>query len=156
MIADSETIAELEPRMPVRGFSLSRPRIRTGDWADGGGFFPSKPHIEATEDSAECIPQQAHLELRSAPIWQVRGDKRTLRLVRPLLVQVRQEEGYFFAENSTLNLVGTGLTTQEALSDFGMHLIYFHHYYSALQENEVTGDAIRLRGLFRGLFVLDE
>ena len=128
------TAPELEPHLPVPGFSVEQPLVKTGDWTD-----EFRKSIRGT--------------IRSAPIWRVRKEQRYFRLSQAILVRVRHDEGFFFAENETLQLVGTGSDVEAALADFSMHLVHFHQYYSSLPEDRVIGEGKRLRNLFRDLFV---
>lgn len=128
------TMPDLEPHLPRPDLSRVQPQVRTGDWTDQfrgqlrGGF-------------------------RSAPIWHVRYEHRCFRLVRPLLVRVRQDEDFCFAENDTLRLVGTGTNSEEALADFCLHLVHFHQYYTRIPAGEIVGEGKRLKRLFEGIFV---
>lgn len=140
-------VAELEPQVP-RGtpFKLVRPEVDTGRSEDR--FAKS-----ATGRLEERIGAAVHGGTRSAPIWHVRQQQRCFRLVRPLMVRVRQEGGFFFAENETLRIVGTGTDTEEALRDFSFQLMYFHHYYTQIPAHKVVGEAERLKRLYQRIFV---
>lgn len=128
------TMPELEPQLPQSAWSISQPRIRTGDWLD-----ESRRSLRGT--------------VRSAPIWHVRQQQRCLRLAQPLMVRVRQDEDFFFAENETLRIVGTGTNTEEALVDFSMHLMHFHQYYTKISAGQLTGEAKELKRLYQRIFV---
>lgn len=127
------TMPGLEPRLPRPDLSFVQPQVRTGDWTDQ-------------------YRGQLRGGLRSAPIWHVRHQQRSFRLVRPLLVHVRQDEEYFFAENGTLGLMGTGKNPEQALADFCLHLVHFHQYYTRLPADKVVGEGQRLKRLFEGIF----
>lgn len=128
------TMPELEPKLPNEGMSLDRLQLKTGSWAD-----------QFRGDLRGAI--------RSAPIWHVRQEQRCFRLVRPLLVRVRQDEDFFFAENDTLCLVGTGSNPREALADFCVHLVHFHQYYTRIPASQLTEEAKRLKQVFQRIFV---
>jgi hypothetical protein len=130
------TTRELEPTLPrgAEGLSFDRLQVKTGSCAGqfGGGLRGA---------------------IRSAPIWHVRRRQRCFQLVQPLMVRVRQDEDFFFAENETLRIVGTGTNPQEALVDFSMHLMHFHQYYTRISADQLTGEAKRLKELFQSIFV---
>jgi len=130
------TTPDLEPRLPrdAEGLSFDPLQVKTGSWA---GQFPGS----------------LRGAIRSAPIWHVRQKQRCFWLVRPLLVRVRQDEDYFFAENDTLRLMGTGTKPEEALDDFFMHLVHFHQYYMQVSAKQLTGEAKQLKQLFQSIFV---
>jgi hypothetical protein len=130
------TTPDLEPKLPrdAEGLSFDPLRLKTGSWAgqfDGG--------MRGT--------------IRSAPIWHVRKEQRCFRLVRPLLVRVRQDEDFFFAENETLRIIGTGTNPEEALVDFSLHLLHFHQYYAQISASRLTGEAKQLKRFFQSIFV---
>jgi len=64
---------------------------------------------------------------------------------------VRQDEEFYFAENKTLQLVGTGHTLDEAVDDFREHLDYFRTYYSQIHDFELTCKAKNLKQAFARL-----
>ena len=130
------TPPELEPRLPrgAEGLLYDPLQLKTGSWA--GQFGGELPRA-----------------IRSAPIWHVWQEQRCFRLVRPLLVRVRQDEDFFFAENDTLRLVGTGSNPREALADFCMHLVHFHQYYTRIPASQLTEEAKRLKQIFQSIFV---
>ena len=76
------------------------------------------------------------------PIWRVQSPR--IRATKPTAVKIRYEDSFYFAENETLRITGTGQTPQEAISDFLLHLIHFHQYFKALPWDKVTGDATNL------------
>ncbi len=130
------TTPGLEPTLPrgVAGLSFDPLQVKTGSWAGQfGGELPSA--------------------IRAVPIWHVQHEQRRFRLVPPLLVRVRQDEDFFFAENDTLRLTGTGTSPEEAVADFRVHLAYFHQYYTQIPSSEVVGEAKRLKQLFQSIFV---
>jgi hypothetical protein len=130
------TAPDLEPALPrgAEGLSLHPLHVKTGSWV---GQFPGG----------------LRGAIRSAPIWHVRQQQRCFRLVRPLLVHIRQDEDYFFAENDTLRLMGTGTNPEEAMADFCMHLVHFHQYYTRISANQLTGEAKQLKQFFQSIFV---
>lgn len=130
------TPSELEPKLPrgAEGLSYDPLQVKTGSRT---GQFGG--------ESSSAI--------RSAPIWHVRHEQRRFQLVRPLLVRVRQDEDFFFAENDTLRLMGTGTNPEEALTDFCMHLMHFQQYYTQIPSREVAGEGKRLKQLFQNIFV---
>lgn len=128
------TMPELEPRLPRPDLSFTQPQVQTGDWTDQ-------------------FRGQLRGGIRSAPIWHVRQHQRCFRLVQPLMVRVRQDEDFFFAENETLRIVGTGTDPAEALVDFSMHLMHFHQYYTKISAGQLTGEAKELKRLYQRIFV---
>ena len=64
---------------------------------------------------------------------------------------VTQDGHWFFANNATLSVVGTGLTHAAAVRDLFSHLVHFRHYFRSLKDTQVTGDAVRLKALFQAI-----
>ncbi len=76
-----------------------------------------------------------------------------MKTTNPLSVRIYFENGFFFAENETLFLYGTGMSPDEAIEDLGLHVIHFYRYYKDLDWSQVTGDARRLKRLYEGLLI---
>lgn len=123
----------LRPRVP-EGMVHTEPQVRTADWTD-------------RLKSLEKAP------IRSAPLWTVQRQPHVITLKRPLLVEVYAEGEYFFANNETLSIYGTGATLEEAMADFCLHAIHFYKYYRALPSTKVIGPAVELKKIFDELFV---
>lgn len=114
--------------------------------------MPARDQLAGSVDSLDNI--LSRLKGGGAtPIWSLKKESITLRAVKPIVVRLRFEDNFYFAENSTLVICGTGLTSQEAIADFGLHVVHFHEYYRDLSVDLLTGDAIRLKQLFANLFV---
>ena len=87
-----------------------------------------------------------------APVWTIPSKTKIYKVSKPIKVRIYQEENFWFVENETLVIAGTGNTREEAMDDFRRHIIHFHKYYKKLPANKVTGDAVRLKKLFETLF----
>ena len=96
---------------------------------------------------------QEHSVQVVTPIWRVQSRHTRFRATKPIAVKMHYEDSFYFAENETLRITGTGQTPQEATSDFLLHLIHFYQYYIALLWDKVTGDATNLKKQFETLFV---
>ena len=130
-----KTMPELEPRLPPQpGLTLTQPQSETGDWD-------------------EIRRARRRGTMRSSPIWHVPQEQHLRQFTRPLLISVRKEEKFFFAENETLQVVGIGATANEAMEDFVVHLLHFHQYYAKLPANKVMGEGTKLKELYGNLFI---
>ena len=87
-----------------------------------------------------------------APLWTIHGKTKIYKVSKPIKVRIYQEENFWFVENETLVIAGTGNTREEAMDDFCRHIIHFHKYYKKLPANKVIGDAVRLKKIFETLF----
>ena len=128
------TMPELKPRLPRADLSVTHEQIKTGDWDDH--YRPERWSVAAPA-AIWCVPQKQHV----------------LQFAIPLLIRVRKEEEFFFAENETLQIVGIGTSTNEAMENFVVHLLHFHQYYARLPSNKVIGEGKRLKQLYSRLFV---
>jgi hypothetical protein len=72
---------------------------------------------------------------------------------RPISVKIYRDEDLFFAENETLVICGTGVTPEDALQDFSLHIIHFFEYYKNLDKSKLAGDALRLKKIFDNLLI---
>ena len=123
------------------------PRIPEGynsTWPEAAG--------ERLRDDLLILCQENSVQVVT-PIWRVQSPHTRIRATKPIAVKIRYEDSFYFAENETLRITGTGQTPQEAISDFLLHLIHFHQYFKALPWDKVTGDATNLKKQFETLFV---
>ena len=82
--------------------------------------------------------------------------KKTKLDIYPIKVRIYSEDNLFFAENETLVIIGTGSSAMAAMDDFCRHIIHFYNYYKKLSWDKVTGDAVRLKNLYKTLFIEQE
>jgi hypothetical protein len=75
------------------------------------------------------------------------------KLNRLISLNVYKDEKYFFAENKTLNICGTGETSDEAVKDAKIHISHFYEYYKKLEQDKLMGDALRLKELYKDLLI---
>jgi glycyl-tRNA synthetase beta subunit len=119
----------LAPQVPLPWRCEAPPEIDTARWID-----PIE-EVQAT--------------VRPVPLWTLKRESRTYRFVRPILVRVWKDGGFVFAESRLLQVTGTGTTIQEAMNDLALHITHFHSYYRGLSEDQVIGEAAKLKGIFR-------
>lgn len=93
---------------------------------------------------------------QSYPIWTISGTKKKYKVSKPIKARIYSEGELFFAENETLVIIGSGETIDEAIDDFGRHILHFYQYYKKLSWDKVTGDAIRLKNIYETLFIEQE
>lgn len=106
------------------------------------------------EETGEFVRQFPNaLSNHSAPFWVIQTEEGVLRAIKPIGVNVRRDGDFYFAENETLSIFGTGLSANEAVTDFFRHIIHFYTYYKNLTDDQVTGEAIQLKRRFASLFV---
>lgn len=86
------------------------------------------------------------------PIDSVSRDERRLYASRPVQVSIERVEGGCSAENVTLQIFAAGPNAQDALADFRSQLFEMYTHYAGLGEDDVVGDAERLRNLFQNNF----
>jgi hypothetical protein len=85
------------------------------------------------------------------PLFRLHVFNRSYRPVQPILVHLSQEDEWFFAENETLAIAGTGTSAEAAILDLEQHIVHFWNTYRQLPDDKVTGDAARLKKLFADL-----
>lgn len=89
----------------------------------------------------------------SAPLWSIPTRTGRYKVSKPIKVNIYIEDTLFFAENETLVVIGTGASITDAVDELCKQIIHFYKYYNKLSWDKVTGDAIRLKGLYETLFV---
>lgn len=93
------------------------------------------------------LESESYATLRSIP-----SKTKVHKLSKPIKIKIYQEGGFWFVENETLAIAGTGDSREEAMDAFYSYIIHFHNYYKNLPANKVTGDAVRLKKIFEILF----
>ncbi len=89
------------------------------------------------------------------PIWRLQVEAKKFYSPKPISVKVYRDEDFFFAENENLHVCGTGDTVQDALQDLCLHIIHFFEYYGKLDRTKLTGDALRLKDIYRNLLIAE-
>ncbi len=115
------------------------------------------PLIPFTVDTAQEIKPNKDFSRKNlfTPLWNIISHTKYYRTVKPIRVQIYQEDNIFFAENDNLVLIGTGSNIDEAITDLSKHIIYFYRYYNKLPLNRAIGDAVRLKRIYKTLFEED-
>lgn len=112
--------------------------------------------VEEVGTAPSINPQEVFTENRRyapTPIWRMQVDTKTFYTPKPISVRIYREEDIFFAENDALVVCGTGATPQEAVQDLNLHVIHFFEYYRNIDNNRLTGDALRLKQLYSKLLI---
>jgi hypothetical protein len=118
---------------------------------DRAGYFPRDLSQTCTYEEDDIVANTLSGPFKF-PLFQLTVSGQTLFASKPIGIKVTQDGPWFFAENETLKVVGTGESYEEAVRDLEQHIIHFWRYYQSLQDSQVTGDAVRLKGLFSNLF----
>lgn len=87
------------------------------------------------------------------PLFRIYISEREYLPSKPILIHIYQDEDWYFAENQTLVLVGTGQSKEEAVLDLEQHIVHFWHHYKQMMDDKISGDAIRLKKIYSRLFV---
>jgi hypothetical protein len=93
---------------------------------------------------------------KDAPLWAVHTEVKKFRTSQPIKVHIFRDGDFFFAENETLMVCGTGESIWEAVEDLGLHIIHLWEYYNKLSWDRVMGDAKRLKGLYQNLLIEEQ
>jgi len=101
-------------------------------------------------------PQQVFKQIRKyppTPLWKVYTETKKFYTPTPISVKIYREDNLFFAENENLVVCGTGDTPESALQDLCLHIIHFFKYYKRINRSKLTGDALRLKELYKNLLI---
>ncbi len=90
---------------------------------------------------------------KDAPLWAVHTEVKKFRTSKPIKVHIFKDADFFFAENETLMVYGSGESISEAVEDLGLHIIHFWEYYNNLSWDRVIGEAERLKHLYENLLI---
>lgn len=114
----------------------------------GTQYVETAPDIDPLERFAE-----SRWSLQPSLVLNVVVGTKRFRIRRPISVRVYREGSLFFAENENLVICGTGADPTNAVEDLYMHLVHFSEYYESLDEDQLTGDALRLKDLYHDLLI---
>lgn len=112
----------------------------------------SQVGTEVSIDPYQVFSQQLPKN-QAAPLWKISSAKKKFYTPIPISVRIHREDNLFFAENENLAVCGTGDTPQEALKDMGLHIIHFFEYYKKIGPDQITGDAVRLKEVYKDLLI---
>lgn len=105
-------------------------------------LFKSSRELEKTAadifDPIVSISRKA----KKYPLWNVRTDD------VPLSVDVRYENGFWFAELEWLNVHSEGASIYEAIQNLEKHIDHFIEYYADLDGDLLTEYALELQKRF--------
>ena len=118
------------------------------DFQTSRSYHCADPKIETGD---EPTPVSGRSSLPTV-LWDVGSGSLKRHAIKPITVELRTEGPHWLAENETLRIFANGPTVAAALENFQDHLIYFHGYYAELKQDEVIGDAVRLKKLFASIF----
>jgi len=94
-----------------------------------------------------------HCEISPVPLFGINiSEKVYYTFKKPLQLELRQDGKWFFAENETLQVVGTGSTVEEAVDDIKGHLMFFREYYMKISADKLAEDAIQLKKTYSEIF----
>ncbi len=108
--------------------------------------------IDQTWEEAITEPQVAAASsVTAVSTVQVRNVR--LRTTRPFPVKVTMTDDYFYLESEGLCVYAVGKTYPEAHQEFCEQVVDIFRHYQGLSEDEVIGEARRLRRLYTALFI---
>lgn len=95
-------------------------------------------------------------QIEKVPRWLFVANGVRLVTAKPVQVEVREEGDVYSAECPGLHVYASGSTSEQALDDLDQQVVHFYRMYSRLNENDVTGLAARLRGLYLKFFIAEQ
>ena len=103
-------------------------------------------------DPYEIIKSKLRSYFNSA-LLKVESDTKEYITAKPISVKVYSDEKLYFAENENLAVCGTESDHEGAIYDLGLHIIHFFEYYKKIDEGKLAGEGLRLKKLYKNLFV---
>ena len=86
------------------------------------------------------------------PAWSFSDKQHHIVSSKPILIRISKGEDSFFAENDNLCVYAIGDTREEAVQDFIEQIIHQWKHYQNTPLSRMTGDAVRLKGLYKDIF----
>lgn len=99
------------------------------------------------DESYRYFADTQRLEIR-IPLQFVSAGSTKLKAPRPIVAHIFQDGDTVVAKNETLGVVAYGEDPSQALDDFQKHLIHYSAHYAALNEDQLTDDAVQLKRLY--------
>lgn len=126
--------------------------------ADPDSHFPNRYGPSRAEDTtAEEVLSATVVPLRQrnnrTVVWSITIDGQPRDTSKPIILASYQDGEFWFSENISLNIVGTGRSPDEATHDATQHIAHLYLHYHALQDSEVVGDAVRLKKTYKALLL---
>ena len=87
-------------------------------------------------------------------LWNIMRGDRSFDAKKPIIVHVYRGESLFLAENDTLNIYASGVSYEEAISEFKDQLIHQWEIYGNTSIDDMIGDAKRLKRIYKNLFLV--
>lgn len=67
---------------------------------------------------------------------------------KPVETKLYFDNGSFFVESESLHIFANGQTVDEAMADFNDQIVHFYNYYTALEDDDVVGQAQQVRRIY--------
>ena len=109
---------------------------------DGWRSVKPSPSIRDL-DEEQRIP-----DIIKVPLSKFVTEDSVLHCNKPVLIEIALEDGIFYAANDNLNIDAEGNSIADVIDDFSCHLEYFFNYYTNKDDNEVMGNAARLKEIY--------
>lgn len=124
--------------------------------ADTDSHFPNRyGPSRAEEITAEEVLGATVVPFRQRSnrvvVWSITIDGQPHDTSKPIILSNYEDGDFWFSENVSLNIVGIGQSPDEAISDARQHIAHFFLHYHNLQDDEVVGDAIQLKRIYKNL-----
>ena len=76
-----------------------------------------------------------------------------LRARRPFPVKLSVTDEHFFVDSESLSIYAAGKSYADAIQDFAMQVLDIFHHYQTLGDDEVIGEAQKLKRRYADLFI---
>lgn len=105
-----------------------------------------------TGSGIEVRPASLDFSYIKIPFWQFSTKSDVIISTKPVSVKIWKGESLFFAENENLCVFATGDNKAGAIASFCEQLVHFYRHYTKLRDDQVTGEAFRLRKIYKSVF----
>ncbi len=85
-------------------------------------------------------------------LFKIVFDDREFNTLKPISVNTYCDGNLCFAENDNLAVYGNGNSLDDAINDLRKHIVHFYEYYKNMDQDDLFGEALRLKELYSGLF----
>jgi len=110
---------------------------------DYGWSYKKKSDTHQRYEEQHDVPH-----VKKYPMKEFFSDGKVIVSKRPVVLTVAFEDEQYYATNDNLNIFAVGDSISSVVEDFSHHIVHFYEYYTNKGEDEIVGNALRLKEIY--------
>ncbi|MEW6534548.1 MAG: hypothetical protein AB1454_02870 [Candidatus Auribacterota bacterium] len=115
-------------------------------------YLPDNWKRTLEENRVPYNPSSFIRERTDFPLFEFPCVEKKVIFSKPIKVNIYKEDGWFFAENDTLNIFAVGETKEQAICEFSTIAIDMYEDYINTPDTDLTGLALKLKRIYQECF----